>query len=101
MPKIIIIPFMEKQYGMPDFFKQLNTISFVRHIDPFEKYFKIKRDLKVRDVFADDSKPIQKDSTLIEVIFEMTVKNKSKLFMVDEDGTLAGVIDRFCIIDKI
>lgn len=89
------------EYGMPDFFKQLNTISFVRHIDPFEKYFKIKRDLKVRDVFTDGSKPMQKDSTLIEIIFEMTVKNKSKLFMVEEDGTLAGIIDRFCIIDKI
>lgn len=89
------------KYGMPDFFKQLNTISFVRHIDPFEKYFKIKRDLKVRDVFTEGSKPMQKDSTLIEIIFEMTVKNKSKLFMVEEDGTLAGIIDRFCIIDKI
>jgi predicted transcriptional regulator len=55
----------------------------------------------VKDVFVEDSKPIHKDSTLLEVIFEMTVKNKSKLFMVEEDGTLAGVIDRFCIIDKI
>ena len=89
------------EYGMPDFFKQLNTISFVRHIDPFEKYFKIKRDLKVRDIFMAGSKPIQKDNTLLEVIFEMTVKKKSKLFMVDEDGALSGVIDRFCIIDKI
>ncbi|MGB2601727.1 MAG: PTS sugar transporter subunit IIA [Candidatus Omnitrophota bacterium] len=89
------------EYGMPHFFKQLNTISFVRHIDPFENYFKIKRDLKVKDIFMDGSNPIQKDNTLLEVIFEMTVKKRSKLFMVDEDGTLAGVIDRFCIIDKI
>ena len=89
------------EYGMPDFFKQLNTISFVRHIDPFEKYFRIKRDLKVKDIFTDGSRPIQKDSTLLEIIFEMTVKQKSKLFMVEEDGTLAGAIDRFCIIDKI
>ncbi len=89
------------EYGMPNFFKQLNTISFVRHIDPFEKYFRIKRDLKVKDIFIRESKAIQKDSTLLEVIFEMTVKKRSKLFMVEEDGTLAGIIDRFCIIDKI
>ena len=55
----------------------------------------------VKDIFTDGSRPIQKDSTLLEIIFEMTVKQKSKLFMVEEDGTLAGAIDRFCIIDKI
>lgn len=89
------------EYGMPHFFRQLNTISFVRHIDPFEKYFRIKKDLKVRDVFQEGTEPIPEDSTLLEVIFEMTVKRRSKLFMVEENGTLSGVIDRFCIIDKI
>ncbi len=89
------------EYGMPDFFKQLNTISFVRHIDPFEKYFSIKRDLKVRDIFTERGGSIRKDNTLLEVIFEMTVRKRAKLFMTDEEGELAGVIDRFCIIDKI
>ncbi|MDD4956854.1 MAG: PTS sugar transporter subunit IIA [Candidatus Omnitrophica bacterium] len=89
------------EYGMPDFFKQLNTISFVKHIDPFEKYFKIKKDLRVKDMYVRDTESIGKDATLLEVIFEMTVKNKSKLFVLQEDGTLEGVIDRFCIIDKI
>jgi len=89
------------EYGMPDFFKNLNTISFVRHIDPFEKYFRIKGDLKVRDVYVKGSPTLSKDATLLEVIFEMTVKNRSKLFVVEEDGTLIGVIDRFCVIDKI
>ncbi|MFH1878751.1 MAG: PTS sugar transporter subunit IIA [Candidatus Omnitrophota bacterium] len=89
------------KYGMPDFFNQLNTVSFVRHIDPFERYFHIKRDLKVRDIYCSGTEPITGDKTLIEIIFEMAVKNKSKLFVVDEDQGLAGVIDRFCIIDKI
>ncbi|MGB3242266.1 MAG: PTS sugar transporter subunit IIA [Candidatus Omnitrophota bacterium] len=89
------------EYGMPDFFKQLNTISFVRHIDPFEKYFRIKKNLKVKDVFTKDTQAINKDRTLLEIIFEMTVRQKSKLFVVEDDGTLVGVIDRFCIIDKI
>lgn len=89
------------EYGMPDFFKQLNTVSFIRHIDPFEKYFRIKKDLKVKDIFIKDSQPIKNDRTLLEILFEMTVKQKSKLFMVEDDGTLAGVVDRFCVIDKI
>jgi len=88
-------------FGMPDFFKQLKTISFVRHIDPFEKYFKIKKGLKVKDLNLEKIKGIKKDSTLLEIVFEMAVKKKTKLFMVENDGTLAGVIDRFCLIDKI
>ena len=89
------------QYGMPDFFKQLNTISFVKHIDPFERYFRIKRDLKVKDVYTKDPAPLRKNSTLLEIIFEMTVRQKNKLYIVDEQGKLSGTIDRFCIIDKI
>ncbi|MBD3379825.1 MAG: hypothetical protein GF408_05115 [Candidatus Omnitrophica bacterium] len=88
-------------FGMPDFFKQLKTISFVRHIDPFEKYFSIRKGLKVRDMNPREEKGLSKDSTLLEIIFEMSVKKRSKLFMVEENGALAGVIDRFCVIDRI
>lgn len=88
-------------FGMPDFFRQLQTISFVRHIDPFEKYFNIKKGLSVKDLDLKQGKGIKMDSTLIEIVFEMTVKKKTKLFVVEDDGTLAGVIDRFCIIDKV
>ncbi len=89
------------EYGMPNFFKQLNTVSFVRHIDPFEKYFKIKGTLKVKDVFKKGDSTIGMEATLLEIIFLMTVKKKSKLFVIEPDGTLLGVIDRFSVIDKI
>ncbi|MFH1837258.1 MAG: PTS sugar transporter subunit IIA [Candidatus Omnitrophota bacterium] len=89
------------EYGMPDFFKQLNTVSFVKHIDPFEKYFKIKGDLKVSDFYKEGGSSIKDNATLLEIIFDMTVKKRSKLFVVKENGKLAGVIDRFCIIDKV
>jgi len=89
------------EFGMPDFFKRLQTISFVKHIDPFEKYFKIKKNLKVQDFYKKGSHGIYQDATLVEIIFEMAVKNKSKLFVLDEDKNIVGVIDRFCIIDKI
>ncbi len=88
-------------FGMPDFFRQLQTISFVRHIDPFEKYFKISKGLRVVDLGLKEGEGVKKDSTLLEIVFELTVKKKSKLFMLEDDGTLAGVIDRFSIIDKI
>ena len=87
-------------YGIPDFFNQLQTISFLKNIDPFEKYFKYKKDLKVRDIYYNHANTLTKDATLMEIIFEMTVKNKLKLFVVS-NGKLVGIIDRFSIIDKI
>jgi mannitol/fructose-specific phosphotransferase system IIA component (Ntr-type) len=89
------------EFGMPDYFRKLHTISFVRHIDPFEKYFKIKGSLKVSDVYSPGGSVIGKDATLIEIIFDMTVGKKSQLYVVEDDGTMVGIIDRFCIIDKI
>ncbi len=88
-------------FGMPDFFRQLQTVSFIKHIDPLEKYFNIKKGIKVKDLGLKRGSGIKKDSTLLEIIFEMAVKRKTKLFIVEDDGTLIGVIDRFSIIDKI
>ncbi len=89
------------RFGMPDFFSQLNTISFVKYIDPFDKLFRLKKGLKAKDLYHPEAKSLNKQNTLMEVIFEMTVKGKSKLFVVDDSGVLIGVIDRFTIIDKI
>ena len=89
------------KYGLPDFFQQLHTVSFVRHIDPFEKYFRREKNLTVGDLYVSDIKPLRKDNTLVEIIFELAVKKKVRLFVTEDDGTLLGVIDRFSIIDKI
>lgn len=87
-------------YSIPNFFSRLQTVSFVRHLDPFEKYFRLKRDLKVKDMYAPSTRAIAEDTTLMEIIFEMTTNNKSRLYVV-EDMKLVGVVDRFTVIDRI
>lgn len=87
-------------YGTPDFFNQLQTVSFVKHLDPFEKYFKFRRDLRVEDLYEPNTNGISEDTTLMEMIFQMTAKNRSELFVVNR-GKLVGMIDRFSIIDRI
>ncbi|MFI4912541.1 MAG: PTS sugar transporter subunit IIA [Sedimentisphaeraceae bacterium JB056] len=88
------------RYGIPDFFNQLQTVSFVNHIDPFEKYFKYQKNLLVKDVYKDKVPVINQQQTLMEIIFQMTVKNHSLIFVTD-DKKLVGLIDRFSIIDKV
>lgn len=91
-------------YGLPDFFNNLHVISFVKHMNPFEKYFKVDTTLKISDILQGKSKSklvISADATLMEIIFEMTVKNKEVLYVLDDEGKFKGVLDRYSIIDKI
>ncbi|HRZ40875.1 MAG TPA: PTS sugar transporter subunit IIA [Candidatus Omnitrophota bacterium] len=87
-------------YSIPDFFHQLNTVSFIKNFDPFEKYFKVSSDLAVKDIPTNPGTTIPEDATLVEIVFQLAVKNKLRLFVV-KDGRLIGEIDRFSIIDKI
>jgi CBS domain-containing protein len=73
-------------------------------MNPFEKYFDVDKTLKVSDLLAkkeNSTLVISADATLMEIIFEMTVKNKEFLYVLSEDGKLRGVLDRYSIIDKI
>jgi len=91
-------------YGLPAFFNNLHVISFVKHMNPFEKYFDVDKTLEVTKILnKKDWKEqiIPSDATLMEIIFEMTVKNKEFLYVLSEDNKLRGVLDRYSIIDKI
>lgn len=89
-------------YGLPNFFSNLHTISFVRNMDPFEKYFQKDRDIKLSDLHISRESPtIPADATLMEIVFEIATRNKHMLYVVDENRKLIGVIDRFSIVDKI
>lgn len=89
-------------YGLPEFFSNLHTISFVRNMDPFEKYFQSDRDMKLSELnIRRESPTISADATLMEIVFEIATRNKALLYVVDENQKLLGVIDRFSIVDKI
>ena len=88
-------------YSMPDFFFNLHKISFIKHMDPFEKYFKVDEKIDISRIMKTDNLPIiHPSATLMEIIFEMTV-NRRELIYVVEDQKMLGVLDRYTIIDKI
>ncbi|MBN1647295.1 MAG: PTS sugar transporter subunit IIA [Spirochaetales bacterium] len=88
-------------YQLPDFFNTLHSISFIKFMNPFEKYFEADQTRKIGELKFKQKTPIIKpDSTLMEIIFEMTVHDQ-ELVYVAEDDKLLGTIDRYSIIDKI
>lgn len=90
-------------FGLPDFFFSLNQVSFVKHMNPFEKYFLIDRTMKVGDLITkkESSPTVNEKTTIMEIIFEMAVNNREILYVLDDKGKLSGILDRHTIIDKI
>lgn len=87
-------------HGVPDFFRQLRSVSFIPEFDPFERYFAEEGGLHVRDVLEPTVSAVGPDATILEVVFELSVKGHTKVFVVD-DGRLVGVIDRIRVLDRI
>lgn len=88
------------QLGMPDFFSQLKSVSFIREFDPFEKYFTEESNALARDAMTSDFATVPEDATLLEIVFELAVRHRQKLYVV-RDGKRVGVIDRSLVLDRV
>lgn len=87
-------------FGLPDFFAQLKSVSFIREFDPFEKYFFEEAHSKARDIMTTDFMAVAPDATLLEIVFALTTLRQPKLY-VAEGGILKGVIDQGSVLDQI
>ena len=79
--------------GMPHFFSQLTSISFIREFDPFEKYFAGEGNNLARDVMSHNHVCIGEDATLLEIVFELAVHRHAKVYVVRE-----GKLDRKSVV---
>ncbi|MGA0332723.1 MAG: PTS sugar transporter subunit IIA [Kiritimatiellia bacterium] len=87
-------------YGMPEFFTQLQSVSFVRNFNPLEKYFENEEKMSVSDIMETEVAVVPPTATLIEVIFQLSVKKRLKVFVTNPNGKLLGVIDRLAVLDR-
>lgn len=88
------------RYGLPEFFGQLKSVAFVKKFDPFENYFKALKAGVASDVMNQNFAALPEDATLLEVIFELSVKGHTKVFVV-RDGKLMGIIDRIAVLNRV
>ncbi|MDF3127828.1 PTS sugar transporter subunit IIA [Kiritimatiellaeota bacterium B1221] len=87
-------------YGMPEFFTQLQSVSFVRNFNPLDKYFQNEGDMTATALLDKDAPTLPTTATLIEVIFQLSVKKHLKVFVTDPKGKLVGIIDRLAVLDR-
>ncbi len=87
-------------FGLPDFFSQLKSVSFISEFDPFEKYFYEEAHSSAKTVMTQDYYAVTTQATLLEIVFALTTKKQPKVYVV-EDGVLCGVIDQGDVLDQI
>ncbi len=89
------------RYGLPDFFSKLKSVSFIAEFDPFEKYFEDERNTLARDMMESSAKTVPVDYTIMEIVFDLAIRNFTKLYVVDEKGRWIGVIDKSVVLDNV
>ncbi len=87
-------------FGLPDFFTQLKSVSFISEFDPFEKYFFEEAHSSASTVMTQDYCAVESDATLLEIVFALTTMKQPKVYVV-ENGILLGVIDQGDVLDQI
>lgn len=89
------------RYGLPDFFTQLKSVSFIAEFDPFEKYFEDEGKMLAHDMMLPNACTIPLSYTIMEIVFDLTIKPHIKLYVVDDDGRWVGVIDKGTLLDNV
>ena len=89
------------RYGLPDFFSQLKSVSFIAEFDPFEKYFEDESSILAGDMMEPQARIVPMDYTIMEIVFDLAIKSVSKLYVTDEDGRWVGTIDKGLVLDNV
>lgn len=76
-------------------------MGFIRHFDPFEKYFSVEAHSAVKDVMDKDLPTVHEENTLIEIVFSITVEKHPVLYVVNKKQELLGIIDQSVLMERI
>ncbi len=89
------------RYGLPEFFANLKSVSFIAEFDPFEKYFADERNVLVSEMMEPNARTVPLDHTLMEIVFDLAIQPYTKLYVVDEAGRWVGTINKGTVLDNV
>lgn len=87
-------------FGMPDFFSNLKSVSFISEFDPFEKYFHEESHSVAGHLMSKNFSKMTKKATLLEIVFALTVQKHHKIY-IEDNGEFIGEIDQSLVLDRI
>ncbi|NCD32031.1 MAG: hypothetical protein EOL87_01295 [Spartobacteria bacterium] len=87
--------------GLPEFFTHLKSVSFIEEFDPFEQYFKAESKHIASEIMNTKVSKHSVDTTIMQIVFDLAVKNYPQVYIVDENEQWIGIIDRGTVIDNV
>jgi len=87
--------------GIPDYLKQMENVSFLRTFEPFSELLKNQNNIQIKNIMLKDLCIVNVDASIIEVAIKMVEDKIRRIFIVDENQILKGVITRKDLIKKV
>ncbi|MFC1808921.1 PTS sugar transporter subunit IIA [Candidatus Omnitrophota bacterium] len=87
--------------GLPESLSLLSSVSFLKDFEAFEKFFKEEDKLKVKDICNKDVYTISPNASIVEVAFIFVHKSRRRIYVVDKDNKLIGIVMRHHVLMKI
>ena len=69
--------------------------------DPFEKYFQDERETPVHAVMSHAPHVVKPEHTVMEIVFDLAVKNVNKLYVIDHKDRWIGTVTKGTILDNV
>jgi len=89
------------QFGLPEFFQHLKSVSFISEFDPFEKYFEREAHSVAEQLMSPDICRMPADATILEIVFALAVKRRPQIYVVDGDNKWIGTVDRAAVLNNV
>ena len=89
------------RFGLPDFFTQLKSISFIAEFEPFEAYFKAERTVCAKDLIEKPAGVVPMHYTLMEIVFDLAIRHIPQLYVVDAEDRWVGTIDQGVVLHNV
>lgn len=89
------------QFGLPDFFQHLKSVSFISEFDPFEKYFEREAHSVAEQLMSTDLCRMLPEATLLEIVFALAIKRRAQVYVVDADNKWIGTVDRASVLNNV
>lgn len=89
------------QFGLPEFFQHLKSVSFISEFDPFEKYFEREAHSVAEQLMNTGICRMPADATILEIVFALAVKQRPQIYVMEGERKWIGTVDRAAVLNNV
>ncbi|RME23028.1 MAG: CBS domain-containing protein, partial [Candidatus Zixiibacteriota bacterium] len=87
--------------ALPDYKALISNLNQSLDVEPFEELLKQEDKIKVSQLYSEDYETVTPDTRIVEVAAMMIFKDLRRVFVVDEERNLVGILLRKDIVSMI